>query len=93
MAFSSYRMCYAAIWDWRFNHIPLNRSQACLYTHDGELTDAMWTRKVGWGTGGPSSYNDKHAGNGHGMYSSGGAGPGIPRKAVPSGQRRADDMV
>ncbi|KAJ3561027.1 hypothetical protein NPX13_g9103 [Xylaria arbuscula] len=93
MAFSSYRTCYAAIWDWRFNHIPLNRSQACLYTHDGELADAVWTRKVGWGVGGPSTFNDKHASNGHGMYSSGAAGPGIPRKAVPNGQRHADDMV
>ncbi|KAI0531747.1 phosphatidic acid phosphatase type 2/haloperoxidase [Xylaria digitata] len=91
MAFSSYRMCYAAIWDWRWNHIPLNRSQACLYTHDGELMDAMWTRKAGWGVGSPS-YNDKHATNGDGMYSSGAAGPGIPRKAV-AGQRRGDDIV
>ncbi|KAI1813782.1 acid phosphatase/Vanadium-dependent haloperoxidase [Poronia punctata] len=49
-AFSSYRMCYAAIWDWRWNHIPLNRNQPCLYT-DGnvDLIDAMWTRKAGWG--------------------------------------------
>ncbi|KAI0423687.1 phosphatidic acid phosphatase type 2/haloperoxidase [Xylaria sp. FL1042] len=92
MAFSSYRMCYAAIWDWRFNHIPLNRSQACLYTAEGELMDATWTRRAGWAVG-PSSYGDKYATNGHGMYSSGAAGPGIPRKAVPSGQHRGDDMV
>ncbi|GAP91396.1 putative pap2 superfamily protein [Rosellinia necatrix] len=93
MAFSSYRMCYAAIWDWRWNHIPLNRNQACLYTHDGvELMDAMWTRKAGWGAG-SSSYHDKHPSNGHGLYSSGAAGPGIPRKAVPSGQHRGDDIV
>ncbi|KAI0508941.1 phosphatidic acid phosphatase type 2/haloperoxidase [Xylaria bambusicola] len=92
MAFSSYRMCYAAIWDWRFNHVPLNRSQACRYTHDGELMDAMWTRKAGWGTG-SSSYGDKYNGYDNGMYSSGAAGPGIPRKAVPNNQRRADDIV
>ncbi|KAI0418346.1 phosphatidic acid phosphatase type 2/haloperoxidase [Xylaria grammica] len=93
MAFSSYRMCYAAIWDWRWNHIPLNRSQPCLYTYEGvELVDAMWTRKAGWGVG-PSPYHDKHATNGHGMYSSGAAGPGIPRKAVANSQRRGDDMV
>ncbi|KAI3328535.1 phosphatidic acid phosphatase type 2/haloperoxidase [Ustulina deusta] len=93
MAFSSYRMCYAAIWDWRFNHVPLNRSQACLYTYDGvELMDAMWTRKAGWGAG-SSSYGDKHATNSHGMYNSGTAGPGIPRKAVAGGQHRGDDMV
>ncbi|KAI1271811.1 phosphatidic acid phosphatase type 2/haloperoxidase [Xylaria sp. FL0933] len=93
MAFTAYRMCYAAIWDWRFNHIPLNRSQACMYTADGELADAVFTRKVGWGVGGPSTYGDKYPSNGHGMYSSGAAGPGIPRKAVPSGQRAGDDMV
>ncbi|KAI0445084.1 phosphatidic acid phosphatase type 2/haloperoxidase [Xylaria telfairii] len=92
-AFSSYRMCYAAIWDWRWNHVPLNRSQACLYTHDGaELMDAMWTRRAGWGAG-PSSYHDKHATNRHDMYSSGAAGPGVPRKAVPNGYRRDDEMV
>ncbi|KAI8625518.1 phosphatidic acid phosphatase type 2/haloperoxidase [Xylariaceae sp. FL1651] len=95
MAFSAYRMVYASIWDWRWNHVPLNRSQACLYTYDGvELMDAMWTRKAGWGVG-SSSYNDKHGANDHGMYSSGAAGPGIPRKAVGhgNGHHRADDMV
>ncbi|KAI3316956.1 phosphatidic acid phosphatase type 2/haloperoxidase [Xylariaceae sp. AK1471] len=92
-AFSSYRMCYAAIWDWRWNHIPLNRNQPCLYTYDGvELMDAMWTRKAGWGVG-SSSYNDKHASGGHRMSSSGAAGPGIPRKAVANNHGRADDMV
>jgi len=25
MALSAYRMVYASIWDWRINHIPLNR--------------------------------------------------------------------
>ncbi|TGJ88511.1 hypothetical protein E0Z10_g259 [Xylaria hypoxylon] len=93
MAFSSYRMCYAAVWDWRWNHVPLNRSQACLYTHDGvELMDAMWTRKAGWGVG-SSSYNDKRGDNDHGVYGSGAAGPGIPRKAVGHNQRRGDEMV
>ncbi|KAJ8107429.1 hypothetical protein ONZ43_g6736 [Nemania bipapillata] len=92
-AFSSYRMCYAAIWDWRWNHIPLNRNQACLYTYDSvELMDAMWTRKAGWGVG-SSSYNDKHATNSQGMYSSGAVGPGVPRKAVPNSYRRGDDIV
>ncbi|KAI0968725.1 phosphatidic acid phosphatase type 2/haloperoxidase [Xylaria arbuscula] len=91
MAFTAYRMCYAAIWDWRFNHVPLNRSQNFQYTNDAELMDAMWTRSAGWGAG-SSAYSDKYA-NGHGMYSSGAAGPGIPRKAVPSGQHRGDEMV
>jgi hypothetical protein len=92
-AFSAYRMCYAAIWDWRWNHIPLNRHQPCLYTHDGaELMDAMWTRKAGWGAG-SSSYHEKHGANGHGRSSSGAAGPGIPRKAVSNNPGRAEDMV
>jgi diacylglycerol diphosphate phosphatase/phosphatidate phosphatase len=94
-AFSSYRMLYASIWDWRWNHIPLNRNQPCLYTHDGELMDAMFTRKAGWGVG-SSSYNEKHAGNGHGTLGSGAAGPSIPRKAVAhehGHHHAADDMV
>ncbi|KAI1734646.1 phosphatidic acid phosphatase type 2/haloperoxidase [Xylaria scruposa] len=92
-AFSAYRMSYAAIWDWRWNHIPLNRYQPCLYTHDGaELMDATWTRQAGWGAG-SSSYHDKHAASGHGTYGSGAAGPGVPRKAVPNSTRRGDEMV
>ncbi|KAI0869436.1 phosphatidic acid phosphatase type 2/haloperoxidase [Hypoxylon argillaceum] len=91
-AFSAYRMNYAAIWDWRWNHVPLNRSQPFSYAYDGaELMDAMWTRKAGWGAG--SSYNNRQATNGQGMYSSGAAGPGVPRKAVPNSYRQADDMV
>ncbi|KAH9909696.1 phosphatidic acid phosphatase type 2/haloperoxidase [Xylariomycetidae sp. FL2044] len=91
MAFSAYRMCYASIWDWRWNHIPLNRYQACFYTHDSvELMDALWTRKAGWGAG--ASHGEKHATNGHGMYASGGA-TGPARKPVGSGPRRGDEMV
>ncbi|CAI6340193.1 unnamed protein product [Periconia digitata] len=53
-AFSSYRMTYAAIWDHRFNHIPLIRNSPFIYgagpsTHDG-FHDAVFTRKAGWGT-------------------------------------------
>lgn len=33
-ALSSYRACYAAIWDWRFNHVPLARHQAFSYDAD-----------------------------------------------------------
>ncbi|KAH7308605.1 phosphatidic acid phosphatase type 2/haloperoxidase [Stachybotrys elegans] len=51
MAFSSYRMTYAAIWDWRFNHIPLHRGIAFNYAvGEGDLYDAVFTRKAGWGT-------------------------------------------
>ncbi|KAI1323725.1 acid phosphatase/Vanadium-dependent haloperoxidase [Xylariaceae sp. FL0255] len=53
MAFSAYRMLYASIWDWRFNHIPLNRYQPFAYSMgDVELADALFTRKAGWGSGG-----------------------------------------
>jgi diacylglycerol diphosphate phosphatase/phosphatidate phosphatase len=52
-AFSSYRMVYAAVWDFRFNHIPLNRTIGFQYA-DGQtefngFRDALWTRKAGWG--------------------------------------------
>jgi len=54
MAFSSYRMVYASVWDFRFNHIPLLRHSPFIYgqgasTYDG-FHDAVWTRKAGWGT-------------------------------------------
>jgi diacylglycerol diphosphate phosphatase / phosphatidate phosphatase len=81
-AFSSYRMCYAAIWDWRWNHVPLHRNQPCLYTSDGvELMDAMWTRKAGWGVG-PAS--GKHASHRNGIV-----GP----SRSPNHNTAADDMV
>ncbi|KAF2019670.1 acid phosphatase/Vanadium-dependent haloperoxidase [Aaosphaeria arxii CBS 175.79] len=54
MAFSSYRMVYASVWDFRFNHIPLLRTTPFVYgagpsTLDG-FHDALFTRKAGWGT-------------------------------------------
>ncbi|KAF2644621.1 acid phosphatase/Vanadium-dependent haloperoxidase [Massarina eburnea CBS 473.64] len=53
-AFSGYRMTYAAVWDHRFNHIPLVRHTPFIYgggpsTFDG-FHDAVFTRKAGWGT-------------------------------------------
>ncbi|KAL5408054.1 hypothetical protein PMIN06_005705 [Paraphaeosphaeria minitans] len=53
MAFSAYRMTYASVWDFRFNHIPLVRNAPFIYgagpsTFDG-FHDAMFTRKAGWG--------------------------------------------
>ncbi|KAI0835187.1 acid phosphatase/Vanadium-dependent haloperoxidase [Hypoxylon sp. FL0890] len=86
MAFSAYRMCYAAIWDWRWNHVPLHRGQPFLYTYEGvELMDALWTRKAAWGAG-------AGAGNMHTTNAHGGATE-FTRKPVGSGARRADDMV
>ncbi|CAJ2506516.1 Uu.00g006460.m01.CDS01 [Anthostomella pinea] len=94
MAFSAYRMVYASIWDWRWNHVPLNRSQSCLYTHDGlELGDAYWTRRAGWGTA-SAHHGAQHGANGEGVFGSGAAGPGYPRKPVGNGaQHRGDDIV
>jgi diacylglycerol diphosphate phosphatase/phosphatidate phosphatase len=52
MAFSAYRMVYAAIWDWRVNHIPLNRGVPFSGRAGGyELEDSTFTRKAGWGMG------------------------------------------
>lgn len=53
MAFSAYRMVYASVWDFRFNHIPLMRHLPMAYGSgpsaiDG-FHDAMWTRQAGWG--------------------------------------------
>ncbi|KAF2281539.1 PAP2-domain-containing protein [Westerdykella ornata] len=52
-AFSSYRMVYASVWDFRFNHIPLLRHSPFIYgagpsTYDG-FHSAVFTRKAGWG--------------------------------------------
>ena len=53
MAFSAYRMVYASIWDFRFNHVPLVRTVPFTYSNgasgfDG-FHDSMWTRQAGWG--------------------------------------------
>jgi diacylglycerol diphosphate phosphatase/phosphatidate phosphatase len=60
MAFSSYRMVYASVWDFRFNHIPLLRHAPFVYgagpsSFDG-FHDALFTRKAGWGTHEGSSW-------------------------------------
>jgi hypothetical protein len=60
-------MTYAVVWDWRFNHIPLNRAAPFNYSMgQSELVDAVFTRKVGWGSHGGSSYGHGH---GHGLKS------------------------
>ncbi|KAK3954771.1 phosphatidic acid phosphatase [Pseudoneurospora amorphoporcata] len=88
MAFSAYRMVYASIWDWRYNHIPLNRSNPFPYgsRDDMELGGATFTRQVGWGTSGAGfPFDDKHgyAGGGYGGHGGyGGGGSAINRKPV-----------
>ena len=55
-AFSAYRMMYASIWDFRFNHIPLTRNQPFTYGAGGSFGgfsgfhDVVFTRRAGWGT-------------------------------------------
>jgi diacylglycerol diphosphate phosphatase / phosphatidate phosphatase len=51
MAFSSYRMVYASIWNFRFNHIPLLRGVQFGYVlTEGMAEDSVFTRSAGWGT-------------------------------------------
>ncbi|KAF1986839.1 acid phosphatase/Vanadium-dependent haloperoxidase [Aulographum hederae CBS 113979] len=52
-AFSAYRMVYASVWDFRFNHVPLVRD---VPFHYGEwqagfngFHSAMFSRRAGWG--------------------------------------------
>ncbi|KAI3532347.1 PAP2 superfamily protein, partial [Colletotrichum filicis] len=98
-AFSSYRMTYAAIWDFRFNHIPLNRGQALNYGAEAELYDAVFTRKAGWGKrgGGGILHREKHHGHGHSASTGAGVNdygePVGSRKPVGSGSRHPDAMV
>lgn len=55
-AFSAYRMMYASVWDFRFNHIPLTRDIPFTYGAGGcqgphhSFHDAVFTRQAGWGT-------------------------------------------
>ncbi|KAG5927954.1 hypothetical protein E4U42_001491 [Claviceps africana] len=108
MAFSAYRMTYAAVFDWRFNHIPLHRGSAFAYDCGGDRVDAVSTRKASWG--GSHVVDKGHAGAGagseagpygtaaHGMAGHGvdehgpGSQPSIPHRAVVRG-RHGDEMV
>jgi len=43
-------MVYASVWDFRFNHIPLNRAVPFSFgAGEMELRNAVFTRKAGWG--------------------------------------------
>jgi diacylglycerol diphosphate phosphatase / phosphatidate phosphatase len=88
MAVSSYRMVYASVWDFRFNHIPLSRTHPFTYS-DGQVEfqgfrNSIFTRSAGWGdleqrmiTGAPF---DATGGLSRGF--GGGAGTGISRRPV-----------
>lgn len=85
MAFSAYRMVYASIWDWRYNHIPLNRSNPFPFgsRDDMELGGATFTRQVGWGTSGAGfPFDDKHGYAGGGYGGHGGYGGGVGSSAL-----------
>jgi len=66
MAFSAYRMVYASVWDWRFNHIPLHRNMPFRYDGSDDLSNAVFTHRAGWG------------GHGAGAGVGAGAGAGAP---------------
>jgi len=81
MAFSAYRMVYASVWDFRFNHIPLNRQAPFVYSAGPmELSHAVFTRKVGWGM-------DEGAFGGAPFDANGTAGAGIGAMAGTYGGR------
>ncbi|KAK9426752.1 hypothetical protein SUNI508_00279 [Seiridium unicorne] len=47
-AFSAYRMMYAAIWNYRINHIPLNRGSAFEWREGTEGADFVFSEHAGW---------------------------------------------
>lgn len=85
-AFSSYRMVYASIWDWRFNHIPLHRKMPLdHHLSAGSFSDELVaTHRAGWGSKRAHRGVEK-AVTGH-RYSTSRDGRvvGIPRKPVSS---------
>ncbi|KXJ90739.1 phosphatidic acid phosphatase type 2/haloperoxidase [Microdochium bolleyi] len=50
-AFSAYRMVYGSVWDYRTNHIPLNRHSPFIYSDGCEGSDMTFTKKAGWRAG------------------------------------------
>jgi membrane-associated phospholipid phosphatase len=50
-SFMVYRVCYAAVWDWRYNHIPLRKNRVFDYAAAAALTPqkGLLIRKWGWG--------------------------------------------
>lgn len=73
MAISAYRMVYASVWDFRFNHIPLTRHTPFSYgagsAGAGGFESAVFTHKAGWGYGeafGGAPFDAAHHLRGHG---------------------------
>jgi diacylglycerol diphosphate phosphatase / phosphatidate phosphatase len=91
-AFSSYRMVYASIWDWRFNHIPLNRRAPFMHAYEcADGVDSVFTRRAGWGTFGGSRKPPTMQGTGNGLGFHG-SPAGMPRRPVGSAHR-GDNIV
>ncbi|KAI1411750.1 acid phosphatase/Vanadium-dependent haloperoxidase [Hypoxylon sp. FL1857] len=97
-AFSAYRMVYASIWDWRINHIPLNRGSALVRSEDYERADLVCTNRAGWKKGSPETEKETLPGpvtrnenvDGHSSIHS---KREINGEAIHSSRDRVDDMV
>ncbi|MGI4848527.1 MAG: phosphatase PAP2 family protein, partial [Janthinobacterium lividum] len=92
MAFSAYRMVYASIWDFRFNHIPLIRHIPFTYGEGSPFEafrNAMWTRQAGWGSNEAGGFGGAPF---DASGSSGGMMPGgFGRNGVDTAGRRSAD--
>lgn len=94
-AFSAYRMVYAAVWDWRINHIPLHRQTPLVL--DDKTVGLKWTmtRRAGWGKlprgaagGGPDKkLPPAPVTEARSRYS---MSPGMTGEVVTPGDRRVD---
>ncbi|KAI1461060.1 acid phosphatase/Vanadium-dependent haloperoxidase [Annulohypoxylon moriforme] len=71
-SFSAYRMVYASIWDWRINHIPLNRSSAFVWNGDWTGSDLVFTNRVGWRATHPAAEKEILPGTATGSENRGG---------------------
>lgn len=94
-------MVYASIWDWRTNHIPLNRAVAFAAGEGYTLEYSTFTRQVGWGSGaGTGHFGEKGPVSGggilptHNRVGSNGVGNGsMARKPVAGNGRGYDGEV
>lgn len=73
-------MVYAAVFDWRFNHIPLSRGDNSEENFGG-FESAMATRKAGWGSDSSNAYNFDEFYHNHGRRHVGG-GTVVPTSVI-----------
>jgi len=95
MAFSAYRMVYASVWDWRWNHIPLNRGVAFDFMSGHELAGATFTRRAdwGWNTPGGNPSGERRSWNGTRKEVPAGTGYGAGVPVAHTVRPRGDEMV